>query len=86
MIRRNVCIRSEEGLQPQSAALLVQVAGRFSSSVCLERGSKRVNAKSIMGVMSLKLRKGDALILSVSGSDEESASEAVARLIENGEA
>ncbi len=86
MISRVVRISGEEGLQSRAAALLVQVAGRYSSGIWLQQGNKRVNAKSIMGVLSLRLRKGDTFMLAVSGGDEAAAVEAVAQLIEKGEA
>lgn len=86
MIHKRLSISSEEGLQSRAAALLVQVAGKYSSSVLLEQGNKRVNAKSIMGVLSLHLKKGDSFLLAVSGDDEEEAMAAIGRLIEKGEA
>jgi catabolite repression HPr-like protein len=85
MIHKKLSISSDEGLQSRSAALLVQVAADFSSNIWLEQGNKRVNAKSIMGVLSLRLRRGDSFFIAASGSDEESAVAAIARLIEKGE-
>jgi catabolite repression HPr-like protein len=86
MGRKRLTISSDEGLQSQAAALLVQVAGRFESGVWIEQGNKRVNAKSIMGVLSLRLRKGDSFTIVASGADEETAVAAITRLIETGEA
>jgi catabolite repression HPr-like protein len=86
MSQKKLTISSDEGLQSHSAALLVQVAGRFTSSIWIERGSKRVNAKSIMGVLSLRLRKGDSFFVAATGSDEDSAVAAITNLIEKGEA
>jgi catabolite repression HPr-like protein len=86
MSQKKLTISSDEGLQARSASLLVQVAGRFASSIWIEQGNKRVNAKSIMGVLSLRLRKGDAFIIAASGEDEEKAVAALTRLIEKGEA
>lgn len=86
MNQKKLTISSDEGMQSRSAALLVQVAGKFTSNIYIEQGSKRVNAKSIMGVLSLKLRKGDCFIIAASGQDEENAIAAIARLIEKGEA
>lgn len=86
MSQKRLTISSEEGLQSQSAALLVQVAGKFASNIWIEQGNKRVNAKSIMGVLSLRLRKGDSFIVAASGEDEQKAVAAVARLIDKGEA
>ena len=86
MIRKILKTSAEEGLQSKAAALLVQVAGRFSSNIWIEMANKRVNAKSIMGVLSLKIRRGDAFAVSASGEDEAAAADAITRLIEKGEA
>jgi len=85
MIQRRLRINADDGLQSRAAALLVQVAGKFSSSVWLEQGNKRVNAKSIMGILSLRLKRGDSLLLVASGEDEEAAAKAITELIEKGE-
>ena len=85
-MQKKLTIKSDEGIQAGSAQLLVQVAGKFSSAIWIEQGSKRVNAKSIMGVLSLRLRRGDSFFITAVGSDEAAAMEAVTRLIENGEA
>lgn len=85
-MQKKLTIKSEEGIQAGSASLLVQVTGKFASTIWIEQGSKRVNAKSIMGVLSLRLRRGDSFFITAVGSDEAAAVEAVTRLIENGEA
>jgi phosphotransferase system HPr (HPr) family protein len=86
MIRKNLTIREDDGLQPGAAELLVHVAGGFSADIWIQHGNKRVNAKSIMGVLSLRLRRGDCFLVAASGSDEERAVAAIARLVEKGEA
>jgi phosphotransferase system HPr (HPr) family protein len=86
MNRQKLTIRGDEGLQSRSAELLAQVAVRFASDIWIEHGNKRVNAKSIMGVLSLRLRRGDCFLIAASGSDEENAVAAIARLIDKGEA
>lgn len=86
MCHKKLTIRNDEGLQSKAAALLAQVAGRFGSSVWIEQGDKRINAKSIMGVLSLRLRKGDVFTIVAIGSDEEEAVATITRLIETGEA
>ncbi len=84
MTSKELTIKSEEGLQSRPAALLVQVASKFASTIWIEQGSKRVNAKSIMGVLSLRLKKGDSFFVAAKGEDEEAAVEAIARLIDTG--
>ncbi len=86
MTIKKLSIRTDDGLQPKAAALLVQVASKYNSNILIEQGSKRVNAKSIMGVLSLRIRQGETFLLAVSGEDEEEAANAVAHLIEKGEA
>lgn len=76
-MRKNVTVEMEEGLEARPIALLVQTANQFSSKVYLEIGEKRVNAKSIMGVMSLALLNGENVVLDAEGEDE---TEAVAAL------
>lgn len=86
MIRKSLTINSSEGLQSRPAALLVQVAGRFTSTIWIEQGSKRVNAKSIMGVLSLRLKQGDVFQIVARGDDEKQAVAMLTRLIETGSA
>ena len=74
MIKRPVTIQLQSGLETRPAALLVQVASQFRSEIYLEvDNSKRVNAKSIMGMMTLGLDSGDEVVVSVNGEDEEKA-------------
>ncbi len=73
MIQKSVHIKLEGGLEARKAALLVQAASQYESSVHIETSEKRVNAKSIMGMMSLGLGSGDAATIVADGSDEETA-------------
>ena len=59
MSSKEITIRLENGLEARPVAMLVQVASKYDSSVYLEAGDKRVNAKSIMGMMSLGLDTGE---------------------------
>lgn len=73
MINKEITIRLENGLEARPVALLVQVASQYDSSVYLETGDKRVNAKSIMGMMSLGLDLGEKVNVVVDGVDENDA-------------
>lgn len=73
MIKRTVTIQREEGLEARPIAMLVQKASQFSSSVHIEVGSKSINAKSIMGMMSLSVSSGDEVVVVTEGADEEAA-------------
>ncbi|MBR6158718.1 MAG: HPr family phosphocarrier protein [Lachnospiraceae bacterium] len=77
MTKKETVIRLENGLEARPIALLVQVASQYDSSVYIEYGDKRVNAKSIMGMMTLVLVAGDKVTVSADGSDEEAAADAV---------
>lgn len=77
MTKKETVIRLENGLEARPIALLVQVASQYDSSVYIEYGDKRVNAKSIMGMMTLVLVAGDKVTVAADGSDEEAAAEAV---------
>lgn len=77
MINKEITIRLENGLEARPVALLVQVASQYDSSVYLETGDKRVNAKSIMGMMSLGLDIGEKVNVVVDGADEKAALEGI---------
>jgi len=81
MQQREVEITNKLGLHARASAKLTQVAGRFESAVWISRNGRRVNAKSIMGVMMLAAAKGATVVLETEGPDEEAAMAAVARLI-----
>nr|WP_204486622.1 HPr family phosphocarrier protein [Caldicoprobacter guelmensis] len=74
-------IEHQAGLQARPAALFVQVASRFVSRIWVVKGLKKVNAKSIMGVMSLGIKQGDEVTIIVEGEDESKAMSAIQRLI-----
>lgn len=82
MIERRVEVKLKSGLQARQAALFVQEANRFNADVFLEKDDKKVNAKSIMGVMSLAIAKGTEVVLSGEGNDAEQAVTSLTALIE----
>ena len=73
MVEKQVEVQLKSGLQARQAALFVQEANRYSSDVYLEKGDKKVNAKSIMGMMSIRVSDGEQVRITANGSDEESA-------------
>ena len=73
MIKKSVKIRLSNGLEARPVALLVQVASQFESTVYLETSDKRVNAKSIMGMMNLGLNNGEEVSVVCAGTDEATA-------------
>lgn len=81
MINKEITIRLENGLEARPVAMLVQVASQYDSSVYLETGTKKVNAKSIMGMMSLGLDIGEKVNVIVDGADEEAAMENIEKYL-----
>ena len=73
MKSNTITVNIDASLEARPIALLVQEAGRFDSRIYLEIGTKKVNAKSIMGMMSLGLTNGDELTVTADGEDEEAA-------------
>jgi len=81
MLQQEVDIVNRLGLHARASAKLTQVAGQFASEVWVSRNGRRVNAKSIMGVMMLAAAKGTRITVETSGSDEAPAMQAVTALI-----
>ncbi|WP_042353967.1 HPr family phosphocarrier protein [Bacillus rubiinfantis] len=73
MLAKQVEVKLKTGLQARPAALFVQEANRFSADVFLEKDGKKVNAKSIMGLMSLAVGSGVEITIIADGDDEEAA-------------
>ena len=84
MLQREVEIINKLGLHARASARLTQVAGRFKANVWVGRNGRRVNAKSIMGVMMLAAAQGSTLVVEADGPDEGPALDAVIRLIAGG--
>ena len=83
MLQREVEIVNKLGLHARASAKLTQLAGQYKSSIWLIRSGKRVNAKSIMGVMMLAAAKGATVGIETDGPDEEAAMNALNGLIAN---
>ena len=84
MLQHEVEIINRLGLHARASAKLTQVAGRFKANVWVTRNGRRVNAKSIMGVMMLAAAKGSTLVVETDGPDEKEAMAAVTGLIAGG--
>jgi phosphocarrier protein len=81
MLQQEVEIINKLGLHARASAKLTQVAGRFAADVWLSRNGRRVNAKSIMGVMMLAAAKGSTIVIEAEGADEVEAMAAVTQLV-----
>ena len=81
MITRELEIINKLGLHARASAKLTQLAGKFQSEVWLTRNQRRINAKSIMGVMMLAAGKGSTVTLEAEGPDEQECFDALVELI-----
>ena len=73
MIKKPITIQIANGLEARPVALLVQLASQYDSQIHVEVEGKRVNAKSIMGMMTLGLETGEKIVVEAEGADEEEA-------------
>ncbi|MDR0818651.1 MAG: HPr family phosphocarrier protein [Oscillospiraceae bacterium] len=83
MLVRATVIHNDVGLHARPATYFIQKANEFKSSISLEVGERRVNAKSLLGVLSLGVMSGTELTIIADGPDEEVAAETLIRLIDN---
>jgi phosphotransferase system HPr (HPr) family protein len=81
MVYKEVTINNREGLNAAAAAAIVQVAAKFNSKILIEKGNKKINAKSIMGVLSLAVKSGDEIFIVADGKDENDALAAIENVI-----
>jgi phosphocarrier protein HPr len=81
MLRREIEIINKLGLHARASAKLTQLAAKYQCDISLERNGRRVNAKSIMGVMMLAAGKGSTVAFETDGSDEADAMDALAALV-----
>ncbi len=83
MLSREIEITNKLGLHARASAKLTQLAGRYKCEIWLAKGARRINAKSIMGVMMLAAGKGSQIIVETDGADEQAAMDALLELIAN---
>ena len=81
MIKKPVTIQANMDMEARPIAHLVQEASQYSSRVYIELDEKKINAKSIMGMMSMGLQSGDEVIITVNGEDEEVAMENIEKYL-----
>lgn len=81
MIKKPITIQIADGLEARPVAVLVQVASQYESKIYVENGDKKVNAKSIMGMMTLGLAAGESVVVSADGSDEKAAIENIEKYL-----
>ncbi|MBC7547509.1 MAG: HPr family phosphocarrier protein [Polaromonas sp.] len=83
MIQTTISISNKLGLHARASAKLTKLAGSFPCEVWMSRGERRVNAKSIMGVMMLAAGLGSSVVVETDGRDEQTAMDALIALINN---
>jgi len=84
MTKRSIKVRLEDGLDARPVALLVQEASKYESNIYIEVDDKRINAKSIMGMMTLGLVPGEQVTVTADGTDEEKAIEGIEKYLTEG--
>lgn len=82
MIQTSLVVKHKNVIENRLIALLVQEANHFSCKISFQKDNKKINAKSIMGMMSLVLKEGDQIILIADGEDENAATESIKELLE----
>lgn len=83
MFTQEVTVNNEVGLHARPATYFIQKANEFKSRIWVEKEERRVNAKSLLGVLSLGIVKGTAITLIADGPDAKEAVEALAQLVDN---
>ena len=81
MIKKPTTVQLANGLEARPVALLVQVASQYESKIYVETENKKVNAKSIMGMMTLGLNAGESVVVSAEGTDEQAAIENIEKYL-----
>ena len=84
MVSRNITIKNSVGLHARPATFFIQKANSYKSSLWIEKDDCRVNAKSLLGVLSLGIVKGMTVTLIADGPDEEEAAKGLVDLVESG--
>ena len=84
MFSKDVVVQNQVGLHARPATFFIQKANEFKASIWVEKEERRVNAKSLLGVLSLGLVGNTAIRVIADGADEEAAVEALVKLVESG--
>ncbi|MBR4703808.1 MAG: HPr family phosphocarrier protein [Oscillospiraceae bacterium] len=82
MYSKTITVNNQVGLHARPATFFIQKANEFKSSIWIEREERKVNAKSLLGVLSLGIIKGTDIVIGAEGTDEEQAVLALEKLIE----
>ncbi len=83
MLSKTIVVQNQVGLHARPATFFIQKSNEFKSSIWVEKNDRRVNAKSLLGVLSLGITKGMEITIITDGTDEKEAIEALEKLIES---
>ena len=83
-VKKNVLVQNQVGLHARPATFFIQKANEFKSSIWVEKDERRVNAKSLLGVLSLGIVGGTSIDIIADGSDEQEAVDSLVALVESG--
>lgn len=83
MVSKEVVVQNQVGLHARPATFFIQKANEFSSSIWISKDERKVNAKSLLGVLYLGITRGTAVTLTADGADEDAAIEELAALVES---
>ncbi len=81
MVSKSIVVLNQVGLHAKAATLFIQKANEFKAAIWVEKDSRRVNAKSLLGILSLGITRGTEILLSADGADESDAITALCTLI-----
>ena len=81
MISKEIVVQNQVGLHARPATFFIQKANEFTSSIWIAKDERKVNAKSLLGVLSLGITRGTSVSITADGADEEAAIDALTRLV-----
>jgi phosphotransferase system HPr (HPr) family protein len=81
MIKKSLIVKNKQGLHARPAALFVQIANKFDSKILVRKGNKRVNGKSILGILTLAAEKGSRISIEAEGRDAERAIQELEKIL-----
>ena len=84
MIKKDITVKMKDGIVARPVAMFVQVASQFTSRIYIENSNMKINAKSIMGMMTLGMEDGKAITVMADGPDEEAAMEKIESFLTTG--
>ncbi len=82
MITKSFIVKNQYGLHARPARMIVEEASKFRSAIYISKDGEEINAKSIMGILTLEARKNSELVLRIEGEDEEEAMQALTEVME----